>query len=48
MSYSFRFYCCSSGFHIFNKYGSYDIRADTVKIFVFSLCGFGFCEVIWN
>jgi hypothetical protein len=46
MSYSFRFYCCSSGFDIFNKYGYYDIRADAVKFFVIALCGVGLCEVI--
>jgi hypothetical protein len=48
MSYSFRFYCCSSGFDIITKYGYYDIRADAVKIFVFSLRGVGLCEAIWN
>jgi hypothetical protein len=31
MSYSFRFYSCSSGFDIFIKYGYYDIRAKVVK-----------------
>jgi hypothetical protein len=46
MSYNFRFYCFSSGFDIFNKYGYYDIRADAVNFFVFALCGVGLCEVI--
>jgi hypothetical protein len=48
MSYSFRFYCCSSGFEIFTKYGYYDIRVDTVKPSVFALCGVGLFEAIWN
>jgi hypothetical protein len=48
MSYSFRFYCCSSGFDIFTKYGYYDIKADAIKLFVFSLRGVGLCEGIWN
>jgi hypothetical protein len=48
MSYSFRFYCCSSGFDIFTKYGYYDIKVDVVKIFVFSLHGVGLCKAIWN
>jgi hypothetical protein len=36
MSYTFRFYCFSSGFDIFIKYGYYDIRAEEVKFFVFA------------
>jgi hypothetical protein len=48
MSYSFRFYCCSSGFDIFTKYSYYDIRADVLKLFVFALRGVGLCEAIWN
>jgi hypothetical protein len=48
MSYNFRFYCCSSGFEIFIKYGYYDIRAEVVKVSVFSLRGVGLCEEIWN
>jgi hypothetical protein len=48
MSYSFRFYCCSSGFDIFIKYGYYDIRAKATKLSVFSFRGVGLCEAIWN
>jgi hypothetical protein len=48
MSYSFRFYCCSSGFDIFIKYGYYDIRAEAVKLSVYALSGVGLCEAIWN
>jgi hypothetical protein len=48
MSYSFRFYSCSSGFDIFSKYGYYDVRAKVVKISLFALYGVGLCEAIWN
>jgi hypothetical protein len=48
MSYSFLYYCFSSGFNIFTKYGYYDIRANAVKIFVFALSGGGLCEAVWN
>jgi hypothetical protein len=48
MSYSFRFYCCSSGFDIFINYGYYDIREDAVKLSVFALSGVGLCLAIWN
>jgi hypothetical protein len=47
MSYSFRFYCCSSGFDIFINYGYYDIR-EAVKLSVFALSGVGLCLAIWN
>jgi hypothetical protein len=32
MSYSFRFYCFSSGFDSFIKYGYYDIKAKETKL----------------
>jgi hypothetical protein len=48
MSYSFRFYCCSSGFDIFIKYGYYDIKVEAVEVYVFALHGVGLCEGIWN
>jgi hypothetical protein len=48
MSYSFRFYCCSSGFDIFTKYVYYDIRADAVKLFLFALRGVVLRDAIWN
>jgi hypothetical protein len=48
MSYSFRFYCCSSGFDIFIKYGYYDIKVEDVEVDVFALHGVGLWEGIWN
>jgi hypothetical protein len=48
MSYSFRFYCFSSGFDIFIKYGYYDIIAEAKKLSVSVSRGVGLCEAIWN
>jgi hypothetical protein len=48
MSYTFRFFCCYSGFNIFIKYGYYDIIAEAVKISLFVFRGVGLCEVIWK